>query len=129
MGPDLESEAGIRRTLALYCQRCDDGDFDAFAELFVADATFSVLGNDHVGREAIKDWMSEAQRPEARGKHLIGQSVLEIDGATATGVTDYTFIAKRDGGYAIASAGRYHDTLRRDDDGTWRFESRRIVFL
>lgn len=129
MGLDPHAEAGIRRTLARYCQLCDDGDFDAFAHLFRPDATFSVLGTDHLGQDAIKAFMTKAQPPEARGKHFLGQSTLDVDGDTATGVTDYTFVVKRDGTYAITSAGRYHDTLVRGDDGEWRFASRGIVFL
>jgi uncharacterized protein (TIGR02246 family) len=129
MGLDQPAEAGIRRTLARYCHRCDDGDFDAFAELFRADARFVVLGQEHVGPDAIKAFMEQAQPPEARGKHFLGQSDIAVDGERADVVTDYTFIAKRDGGYAITSAGRYHDTLVRDDDGEWRFAARRIVFL
>ena len=42
------------RTLARYCQRCDDGDFDALGELFERDATFTVMGQDHFGRDSIR---------------------------------------------------------------------------
>lgn len=57
------------------------------------------------------------------------------DGASATAVTDYVFIARAAGAeggpmgsFAITSAGRYHDRLVLDD-GTWRFARREIVFL
>ena len=125
----MEARDSIARTLARYCQRCDDGDFEAFAELFERDATFTVMGQDHFGRDSIKAFMTKAQPPEARGKHFLGQSEINADGDDATAVTDYTFIAKRDGAYVITSAGRYHDTLRREQDGEWRFASREIVFL
>lgn len=118
--------------MAEYCQLCDDGRFDEWAELFVLDATFTVLGNTHEGREAIKAFIEQAQPPEQRGKHFLGQSVVDLDAAagTAHGVTDYTFVTRRpEGAFAITSAGRYHDEFVRGDDGRWRFTAREIRFL
>ncbi len=118
--------------LARYCQRCDDGDFEAFAELFSTDATFTVMGRTQVGREAIRAFMEAAMPPERRGKHALHQSDVEVDAAgdAAVATTDFTFVAKVEGGgYAITSAGRYHDTLGRGDDGQWRLTSREISFL
>lgn len=128
MALDPIAESGIRRTLARYCQSCDDGDFDRFGELFEAGASFSVLGRTHEGRDAIRAFMEVAQRAEARGKHVIAQSDIEVDvdGVSATAVTDYVFVTKAK---EITSAGRYHDRLRRGDDGEWRFVSREIRFL
>jgi hypothetical protein len=123
----------IARTLALYCQFCDDGRFDEWGELFVEDARFTVLGQTHQGRANIQAWIEKAQPPEQRGKHFLGQSVVDIDagGDTASGVTDYSFISRTpEGGYAITSAGRYHDILARSStDDRWRFVSREIRFL
>lgn len=130
MPADLVADAAIRTTCTRYCQRCDDGDFSGWAELFAEDATFSVLGRTHEGREACRAFIEAAMPPERRGKHFLGQSEVDIDGDEATAVSDYLFIAKVDGGgYAITSAGRYHDRLVREADGEWRFKSREIVFL
>jgi ketosteroid isomerase-like protein len=126
------SHDDVGRTLALYCQLCDDGRFDEWGELFVEDARFTVLGQTHEGREEIKAWISKAQVPELRGKHVLGQSVVDVDasGASASGVTDYTFVSRTpEGAYAITSAGRYYDTFLRSDDGRWRFATREIRFL
>jgi ketosteroid isomerase-like protein len=128
----VSEESAIRRTLALYCQLCDDGRFDEWAQLFTEDARFVVIGQTHEGRGNVKDFIEQAMPPEQRGKHLLGQSVIDIDeqGTTATGVTDFTFVARTPGGgYAITSAGRYHDSYLRGGDGRWRFTSREIRFL
>ena len=124
----MDAERAIRRTLARYCQRCDDGDFEAFGELFERDATFTVMGQDHFGRDSIQAFMEAVQPPEARGKHLLGQSDIELDeeAGLADVVTDYIFVSKE---LTITSAGRYHDTLRRSPDGDWRFTAREIKFL
>ena len=129
-------EAAIRQVLALYCQLCDDGDFDHWVELFTDDARFTVMGRTHSGRPALKEFMAAAQPPEKRGKHFLGQSLITGVGNRASGVTDYIFVAKasepeseRRSGYAITSAGRYLDTFLRCPDGAWRIHTREIVFL
>lgn len=118
----------IRALLVRYCQLCDDGDFEAFAALFDDDATFTVLGETHHGRDQIQAFMAAAQPPEARGKHLISQPLIVLDGDTATTATDYAFIGRARGGLAVTSSGRYVDRLVRRD-GRWLFAARQIVFL
>lgn len=121
---------GVRRTLALYCQLCDDGRFDEWGALYTEDARFLVLGQVHEGPAAIQAFIEQAQPPERRGKHFMGQSLIdEQDDGTVTAVSDFTFIARTpQGGYAVTQAGRYHDELVRGDDGRWRFRSREIRF-
>jgi 3-phenylpropionate/cinnamic acid dioxygenase small subunit len=128
----VTGEEAVRRTLARYCQLCDDGRFDEWAGLYTDDATFTVMGQTYSGPAEIQAFIEKGQPPERRGKHLIGQSVIDLDDGTGTAaaVTDYTFIARTpEGGYAITSAGRYHDSFRRADDGSWQFTSREIRFL
>lgn len=125
-------EAGIQRTLARYCQLCDDGHFDEWAELFTEDATLSVMGRTYEGRDAIKTMITSAMPPERRGKHFLGQTVADVGrkSSEASAVTDFTFIAKDgEGRFAITNAGRYHDRLVRDGDGSWKFNSREIRLL
>ena|SRR5438270_632635 len=126
----MNDEDGIRRTLALYCQYCDDGRFDEFAELFAKDAVYRVMGQTHEGREQIKAFMTEAQPPERRGKHVCTNTVVEVGvkGDEARAYTDYIFVAHADAGFAITNVGRYHDRFVKDHD-TWLFAERQIVFL
>lgn len=121
----------IRDTIARYCHLCDDGRFDAFAELFTTDAELRVMGKVHAGRDAIRTFMAEAQPPERRGKHVTSNTVIEVDddAPVARAWTDYVFVApQRDGSFGIISVGRYHDELVADH-GRWRFRVREIVFL
>jgi uncharacterized protein (TIGR02246 family) len=125
----VTDEEAIRRTLAEYCQFCDDGRFDDFADLFAADATFHVLDKIHEGRSQIGAFMEKAMPPERRGRHACSNTVIDVDGDTARAFTDYVFVARVDGsGFAITSVGRYHDRLVKEHD-RWRFAERRIVFL
>ena len=128
----MSERAGILQTLALYCQLCDDGRFDEWADLYTADAEFVVMGRVHVGPLAIKGFIERGQPPERRGKHMCANPVIEIhaSGRGASAVTDYVFVARgSDGLLALTSAGRYHDELVSDDDGRWRFCRREIVFM
>jgi uncharacterized protein (TIGR02246 family) len=127
MAPSTPEE-GIRRTLAQYAQLMDEGRFDDWADLFTDDARFHVMGSTQEGRAAIQKWITAAQPPEARGKHAILSSVIDLadDRRTARVWTDYAFVDQK---HRVTSAGRYHDELRSGDDGRWRFTLREIVFL
>lgn len=137
--PESPAEA-IRATLAEYCHTCDDGRFEAFADLFVADAQLVVMGHTHTGREAIGAFMAAAQPPQRRGKHLCANPLITVspDGRHARAVTDYVFVGRAPsaagaaagpmGSFEITSVGRYHDELVREGD-RWRFARREIVFL
>jgi 3-phenylpropionate/cinnamic acid dioxygenase small subunit len=132
-GPaDLTDETvsidAVRRTLAQYCQLCDEGRWDDFVDLFVADARFHVMGRTSVGPDAIRGFMEVGQSPERRGRHMISGSVIEIaeGGSAALAWTDYVFVAQSK---LITSVGRYHDELVRGHDGRWRFAAREIVFM
>ncbi|MDQ3146954.1 MAG: nuclear transport factor 2 family protein [Actinomycetota bacterium] len=130
MSTGRSDEEAIRRTLALYCQLCDDGRFEEWGELYTDDATFTVMGRTHRGRAAVRAFIEKGQPPERRGKHVCANSVIDVDvdGDQATAVTDYVFVAPGADGFTVLSAGRYHDRLVRHGDG-WRFAERRIAFL
>jgi uncharacterized protein (TIGR02246 family) len=126
----VSDQDDLATLIALYCHFCDDGRFDAFAELFTEDAEFVVMGKVHVGRDAIRTFMEAAQPPQRRGKHITSNSVLEVDpsGERAEGKTDYLFVARSGDGFAIQSVGRYHDQFVKHA-GQWRFARREIIFL
>lgn len=137
----LAAELAIGRLIAEYSQLCDDGRFEEFAELFLADARFEVMGVTHEGRDAIGAFLREAQPPAARGRHVTATPVIDLaaDTLSADVVTDYLFVAPDRAAtapeatmytrFSITSVGRYHDEVRVGDDGRWRFARRRIVFL
>jgi uncharacterized protein (TIGR02246 family) len=123
-----DDEAEIGRTLAEYSQLCDDGRFDEWASLFTEDASFVVAGKVTEGRSAIRSYMAELQPAEARGKHIISNSLVELDGARAAVTTDYLFVRRGTDGLGILAAGRYYDRLVRHDR-RWRFHRRTITML
>jgi uncharacterized protein (TIGR02246 family) len=125
-----EDEEAIRRTLGEYSQRCDDGRFDEWAELFTADARLVLAGTVTEGRDAIKEYMMTVQAAGRRGMHVTTNSLVDVDvdGDTATATTDYLFVRPTTDGLAIIAAGRYYDRLIRDET-RWRFRERSITML
>jgi 3-phenylpropionate/cinnamic acid dioxygenase small subunit len=121
----MSDEEDIRTTVAQYAHLCDDGRFDDWADLFAPDASVSIMGQTHQGREAVKESIMQAQPPERRGKHLCVNSAIEVEGDEAWVITDYIFIDKQ---LVITHAGRYHDRLVRNRD-RWRFAERRVVLM
>ncbi len=123
-----EDEDQIRRTLSEYSQRCDDGRFEEWADLFTDDARFVVSGQVTEGRESIRKLMVAMMPPERRGQHVTSNSLIDIDGDSATASTDYLFVRPAAEGPTIVAAGRYHDQLSRQG-GRWRFRERAITML
>jgi ketosteroid isomerase-like protein len=123
-----EDEDGIRRTIAEYSQRCDDGHFDRWAELFTEDARLEFGEQTTEGRAAIKAYMERVQAPAARGKHITGNTLIDVDGDTAAATTDYLFVRPSAGGLELIATGRYYDRLVRDGS-RWQFSQRAITML
>lgn len=128
MGDAVTAELAIRRTLAAYCQSCDDGRFDDLGACFTTDARVVVLGREVTGREAITSWMAGAMPPEKRGRHLTVNSLITVDGERAGAVSDFAFLALTPDGPRISTAGRYYDELRLAD-GEWLIARREISLL
>lgn len=124
----LRDELAVRRILATYCHRCDDGDFARLVDLFALDGSVA-FGDDVVtGRDSLTTWFAKRQPPERRGKHLTLNIVVDVDGDTATAVSDYVFLRLIDGVITPAIAGRYRDSLRRDS-ARWVIERRDIELM
>ena len=124
----MTDEEGIRRTLALYCQLCDDGRFDEWAQLYSEDAEFKVMGEVYQGPEAIKGFIAQAQPEGRRGKHVAVNPLIEVDGDAARAWTDYIWVGPGTGQFPVTNVGRYHDRLVKQD-GRWLFVERQIVFM
>lgn len=126
--------AAIRRLISLYCMLCDDGRFEEWGQLFTEDATFTVMGTTHAGRAELERFMQAAQPPEARGKHVALNPLIEVTPDGARAWTDYIFVGRgiaidgKPGPLGVTSAGRYHDHFRHEQ-GSWRFAAREIVFM
>ena len=120
----LSDIAAIRKLLAACCQTLDDGRFDEWAALYTEDCRFAVMGTRTRGRAEMRAIIEPFQTADLRGKHMISESMIHLDGDTASATTDFAFVAKDN---MILQTGRYHDILHRRAAG-WQVASREIVF-
>ena len=124
----LADELAIRRTLSSYCHRCDDGDFARLVDQFTRDGAL-VFGDEVVtGRAELLAWFERNQPAELRGKHLMTNTVVEVEGDRASALSDFVFLRVVDGGPRPAVAGRYRDELVRVGD-EWLLERRDIHIM
>jgi ketosteroid isomerase-like protein len=115
----------IRTTVIRAAHALDDKDWDAFGALFTEDARYRVHALDLTGRTTIVETLAPLMAP-AITKHLLGFPIVEVDGDTAQAWSDMTTSAGPKGSIAVATIGRYHDTLVRTPDG-WRLTSRVLL--
>jgi uncharacterized protein (TIGR02246 family) len=123
---DLEALESIRRLIAIYAQLLDSGRIAEWGELFTRDAVFQVWGKTYRGRAEIVSGIGGMQ-PEIPGKHVCLAPVIDLLGSDhARAWTDLSAFATAQEGIRIATIGRYHDELVRED-GRWRFARRTVV--
>lgn len=124
---DLIAKAQINDLFADYCHRYDDGDHDAWADLFASDATMYVGRQALAGRDSIREWAvaARAAAPQ-QARHHVSNIAVELHGRDlATVVADYLVVgADRQ----ILAVGRYDDRLVATEDG-WRLAEHRVSFL
>ena len=120
----LIDTSAIRQVLAACCQVLDDGYFDEWGSLYTADCRFAVMGTRTRGRKEMRALIEPFQTKELRGKHMLSEPRINVHGDEATATTDFAFVARDN---KILQTGRYHDVLRRGDDG-WKVAGREIVF-
>lgn len=127
----------IRQTIANYAIHYDEGELDAFVGLFAVDAFMDIQpppGFFEVplrGRDAIESAFrgrhAEVVAEGATRRHIIGNTVVEVDGDSATATSFLLAMSiPRSGGVEVIGTGVYRDVLRKDD-GRWLFVERRLT--
>jgi ketosteroid isomerase-like protein len=118
----------IRDLNAQYNYFADTGDAAGYAELFVPDGEFDVVGHTvYRGRDQLTDLISRADAAgELKPVHITADPQVEISGDTARQRCRLiTCVRSADGSRNdLVNTGWFHDELRRTPDG-WRFVRRR----
>jgi ketosteroid isomerase-like protein len=124
----LEDEREILRTLYAYAHSIDYGDEPLFLDCWADDARLEWPWKDPiVGKAALTEtFRAHTHAPAVYHKHLMVEPRIEVDGDEASVVSLYSRF-DRDEHHEpyVRSFGRYLDTLKRCQDGRWRFTSRR----
>ena len=123
----LEDREEIRLLLLDYGRHLDSRDLAAYAGLFAADGEWVGGFGTVKGRDNIRTFMEKnlgTGPNRGNSYHLLSNFVITVQGDTATAWSRWTFIIPEAGGGArVAQAGRYDDTLVREN-GRWRFKKR-----
>ena len=130
----FEDKEEINNVLINYGRALDSRDFKTYASLFTKDGSWSGgTGSVTGGPQAIYDFMTKnlgggrnggTPRPIGFGPsyHIMSSPKIEINGDTATASSRWAFVTAARGP-GIQVAGRYEDTLVRED-GVWKIKSR-----
>ena len=133
----VEDRLAITDLLAGYGTSYDDGDFERFADLFTADAQYTMepdvglLDLPLVGREAIAAAMRERRTMSASSvtpRHLTTNVSIRMTGQATATVSSFLVVifAHMDGQMEVRRSGVYEDELRKEDDA-WRFAKRHLL--
>ena len=123
----LTDKAAIEQLLLDYGRHLDNRDFAAYGRLFAQDGEWvGGFGTASGGPAGIQAFMEKAMgtAPNRAGNyHLLSNFVITVEGDTATAWSRWAFVVPGPSGATIAQAGRYDDTLVREN-GQWRFKRR-----
>jgi uncharacterized protein (TIGR02246 family) len=122
----FEDKAEIEQLLLDYGRHLDARDFGAYGALFAADGEWVGGFGKVAGPGNIKAFMEKAMpgANTAKNYHLLSNFVISVTGDTATAWSRWAFVVPgQQGGALISQAGRYDDTLVREN-GRWRFKRR-----
>jgi uncharacterized protein (TIGR02246 family) len=121
----FEDKEQIEQLLLDYGRHLDARDFAAYSQLFARDGEWVGGFGAVTGPANIKAFM-EKNMPganTARNYHLLSNFVIAVNGTTATAWSRWAFVVPGERGAAISQAGRYDDTLVKED-GRWKFKKR-----
>ncbi len=125
----LEDKDAIRELMAWYCFHFDNGEFDAWLNLFTEDGAFDLgTGGRFAGRETLREFLQGV--PLTNGlpmiRHCVMNSTINVDGERAT-AQSYVLVVHGGEQVGVGIAGRYEDQLVKVG-GVWRFRERKAHF-
>lgn len=121
----LEDERSILDTLYAYGHSIDYGLRDEWLGCWEAGAVLTWPHATFTGIEEIARAFDEhSHAPQAYHKHLLIEPRIALNGDIASVASYFARLNDSASGPVIRSFGRYRDTLRRGEDGRWRFTER-----
>lgn len=125
----IEDRMAIERLLLEYGRTLDNRDFAAYSKLFAANGEWKGALGAYRGPAAIQAAMEKlftdaaADIPKGKNFHVMSNFIIDIQGDRATARSMFIFYKMEGSKPEAAVAGRYEDTLIREQ-GVWRFLQR-----
>ena len=119
----MESVHAIQQLAYRYAHALDTRNMDDLVALFVEDVR---VGKEE-GRAALKDWFIDAMKVYKTSVHLVGNHIIEFEGADhARGIVYCRDELERleEGDWGVGYVQYWDDYVRRD--GTWLFLRRKF---
>jgi ketosteroid isomerase-like protein len=122
----------IRTLLAEYCHACDRGDAELMASLYSGDDSFDDHGHVKAsGPEYARVMTGLVLERTTAASHILGQSLIKVDGDQAGGETTFVAFFRIAGGAGEPDRlnqlmGRFVDQFLRVD-GKWKIHRRICV--
>lgn len=125
---EISDRIEIQDLLARYTQAIDQRDWDALDRVFTPDAyiDYSAMGGESGGVSEIKDFLARVMPMFESTQHLLGSSVVDIDGDTANARTichNPMVLRGGDDPHLLVCGLWYRDKLVRTPAG-WRISER-----
>lgn len=127
---ESEARAACEALCATYAAMADASRADGFAALFAPDGVFDRMGQELVGRDAIRQIIA-GRPPGTWTRHVCTNLRITVaaDGRSATGTADLEMDRGRAGDAQVEHLrGAYTDQYVLTDEG-WRFGRRAFRFL
>lgn len=119
-----DDAVAIHHLLAEYNHLIDDGEADAWAQLFAPGGSLDTGMMPPVsGADALAEFVKNTAAVIPGGRHVISNVSVRVDGDTATGRCYLQLWVPGDGGPKLMLTGRYRDTFVKIA-GEWRFATR-----
>jgi hypothetical protein len=125
----LVDRHAIRETLVRHGACFDEANIDGLDEIWAADCRRDDgpdRGGMVMGRDALKKKLAVAVRQFNWTHHQLGESLIEINGDTATSISFVACWHEMTNGERCWGTARYYDELRREGD-RWLITLRRLV--
>jgi hypothetical protein len=118
---DIEA---IKQLTARYNLTFDEDDVEGWLDCWTQDGFFerSNAGRSYTGHEELHELATEFP---VSGRHVTSEYVISVDGDEGRQVC-YLLYLDREKNFEINMFGVYDDAVVRQDDGRWRFKSRRL---
>jgi uncharacterized protein (TIGR02246 family) len=123
----LLDQSAIRDLNALYAMAVDDHDIEMVLATFTENGGFTRAGSTVEGKAALRTFYEGMMDRYVTTLHIPHSHVINVDGATATGLlTGHAELSLN--GTLMMAAYRYDDTYAKVD-GTWLFSGRELRFM
>lgn len=124
----IEDREAIERLLMEYGRSLDSRDFVTYSHLFASNGEWSGSFGSFKGPAAIEAAMLKAfangtDIPKGTNFHVLSNVIIDLQGDHATAHSKWVFIKMEGSKPEPALAGRYDDTLIREN-GQWKFLKR-----